>query len=95
MVGLLFRDNFGPEVAFAAMTADRPLSSAMRSNDDSDWPVHFYYVVHKDLVRAVENNQVTILVMLDLSAAFNKVGYNVLLPVLFSRFNVTRKVYEL
>ena len=33
-----------PTDASAAMAAHRPLSSAMRSNDDIDWPVHFLMV---------------------------------------------------
>ena len=38
-----------PTDASAAMTAHRPLSSAMRSNDDIDWPVHSLMLSLHDL----------------------------------------------
>ena len=38
-----------PTVAPAAMTAHRPLSSAMRSSDDIDWPVHSLMLSFHDL----------------------------------------------
>ena len=38
-----------PKDASAAMTAHRPLSSAMRSNDDIDWPVYSLMLPFRDL----------------------------------------------
>ena len=43
--------------------------------------------VHNDLVRAVDNKEVTALVLLDLSSAFDTV-YATLLNVLHRRFGV-------
>jgi len=45
-------------------------------------------IVHNDLVRAIDRGQVTALVMLDLSAAFNTVDHEVLLEILTHRFSV-------
>ena len=38
-----------PTDATATMTAHRPLSSAMDSNDDIDWPVHSMVLFFHDL----------------------------------------------
>ena len=38
-----------PIDASVATTAHRPLSSAMRSNDDNDWPVHSLMLFFHDL----------------------------------------------
>ena len=43
-------------------------------------------IVHNDIVRVMDAGQITALVLLDLSAAFDTVDHGVLLDVLSSRF---------
>ena len=43
-------------------------------------------IVHNDIVRVTDAGQITVLVLLDLSAAFDTVDHGVLLDVLSSRF---------
>ena len=45
--------------------------------------------VHNALVRAIDNNQVSVLVLLDLSAAFDTVDHEILLSVLANRFGLS------
>jgi len=45
-------------------------------------------IVHTDLVRSIDRGHVTVLLMLDLSAAFDTVEHEVLLEILTHRFSV-------
>ena len=51
-------------------------------------------IVHNDIVCATDAGQITALVLLDLSAAFDIVDHVILLDVLSSRFGVTDRVFE-
>ena len=72
-------------LTFLAIVCFRPNTAQFHSTETA------VLSVHNDLVRAVDDNQVTILVMLDLSAVFDTVDQNVLLSMLSSRFNVPGK----
>jgi len=44
--------------------------------------------IHNDLVRSIDNGKVSLLVLLDLSAAFETVDHQLLLSVLANRFSI-------
>jgi len=50
--------------------------------------------IHNDLVRAVDNKEVTALVLLDLSSAFDTVDHSTLLTVLHRRFGVEESAMD-
>jgi len=50
--------------------------------------------VHNDLVRAVDNKEVTALVLLDLSSTFDTVDHSTLLTVLHRRFSVEESAMD-
>jgi len=50
--------------------------------------------VHNDLVRAVDNKEVTALVLLDLSSAFDTVDHSTMLTVLHRRFGVEESAMD-
>ena len=49
--------------------------------------------VHNDILTAIDNRRTVILLLLDLSAAFDTVYYNILLSRLYERFGVTGKPF--
>jgi hypothetical protein len=50
--------------------------------------------VHNDLVRAIDNRHATLLVLLDLSAAFDTVDHHILLSVLEHQFSIQGTALE-
>ena len=51
-------------------------------------------IVHNDIVRAIDAGNVSALVLLDLSAAFDTIDHDVLLDVLSKRFGVVSKALD-
>ena len=51
-------------------------------------------IVHNDIVHATDSGLVSVLVRLNLSAAFDTVDHCILLDMLSSRFGVTDHAYE-
>ena len=62
------------------------------------WPFHFTETallsVHNDLVRSIDNGKISLLVLLDLSAAFHTVDHNILLSILSHRFSINSTVLK-
>jgi len=59
-----------------------------------DWDSDACVCVHNDLVRAVDNKEVTALVLFDLSSAFDTVDHSTLLTVLHRRFGVEESAMD-
>jgi len=43
-------------------------------------------IVHNDIVRAIDNGQLTVMLFLDLSSAFDTVDHDIMLSILHRRF---------
>jgi len=44
--------------------------------------------VHNDIVRAIDNGQLTVMLFLDLSSAFDTVDHDIILSILHRRFSI-------
>jgi hypothetical protein len=69
-----------------ANNLDEPLQSAYKQGHSTETAL---LKVQNDILRAVDGKQVGILVLLDLSAAFDTVDHEVLLARLYSRFGIS------
>ena len=63
--------------------------SAYRQFHSTASAVTAVLVVHNDIVCAIDQGHVVVLVLLDLSSAFDTVDHSTLLSVLQTRFSVT------
>ena len=68
-----------------------PFQSAYRANHRSETAL---LRVFDDILRSMEQQKVTILVLLDLSASFDMVDHNILLHRLNTRFGISRTALD-
>ena len=59
--------------------------SAFRRHHSTETAV---LIVHNDIVRAIDNGQLTVMLFLDLSSAFDTVDHDIMLSILHRRFSV-------
>ena len=50
--------------------------------------------MHNDIIHNMDNKKLTLLVLIDLSAAFDTVDHNILLDVLIKRFGIQGTTYD-